>query len=224
MKREVDQVRHLLRCNIFVHNILFHRNASGNVEIHSAEYWASKSAIYKDGNDFQMSPLGGYSDKDEELVEYFCSCSTTDMGDCQSDTTCFSGILTKYLYGFSIKWEYRPQYRPHSHESSSWQSWGGLKHHRRQHLCMCSWLQSKCLMMLWLRYGREDSPELPRKCIVCPGPRGMGDIQIFGSCAVGMSCLTSALLYLNLFGQKNSHFGQNTKTAGCHLLWKGCHD
>lgn len=127
MKREVDQVRHLLRCNIFVHNILFHRNTSGNVEIHSAEYWASRSAIYKDGNDFQMSPLGGYSEKDEELVEYFCSCSTTDMGDCQSDTTCFSGILTKYLYGFSIKWEYRPQYRPHSHESSSWQSWGGVE-------------------------------------------------------------------------------------------------
>lgn len=93
------------------------------MQIYSAEYWASKSAIYKDGSDFQMSPLGGYSDKDEELVEYFCSCSTADTGDCQSDTTCFSGILTKYLYGFSMKREYRPQYRPHSHESSSWQSW-----------------------------------------------------------------------------------------------------
>lgn len=42
------------------------------MQIHSAEYWASKSAIYKDGNDFQndfqMSPLGWYSDKDEELI------------------------------------------------------------------------------------------------------------------------------------------------------------
>lgn len=31
------------------------------------------STIYKDGNDLNMPPLGRYSEKDEELVEYFCS-------------------------------------------------------------------------------------------------------------------------------------------------------
>lgn len=43
-----------------------------------------------------------------------------------------------------------------------------------------------CKANAWLRYGREADPELPRKCI--PEPRGMGGIQISGSCTVGMSC------------------------------------
>lgn len=64
-------------------------------DIYSAEHWAYKSTIYKDGNDFKMSSLGGYSEKDEELVEYFCSCDTADTGDCHFDTTYFTGILTK---------------------------------------------------------------------------------------------------------------------------------
>lgn len=38
MKREVDQVRHLLRCNSFVHSILFQIKARGNAEIYSAEH------------------------------------------------------------------------------------------------------------------------------------------------------------------------------------------
>lgn len=64
MKREVDQVRHLLRCNSFVHSILFQIKARGNAEIYSAEHWAFKSTIYKDGNDLKMSPLEGYNEKD----------------------------------------------------------------------------------------------------------------------------------------------------------------
>lgn len=95
MEREVDQVRYLLRCNSFVHNILLQINASGNAEIYSAKHWVFKSTVYKEGNDFKMSPLGGYSEKAEEVVEYFCSCSTAETGDCQFDTTYFTGIFTK---------------------------------------------------------------------------------------------------------------------------------
>lgn len=201
MKREVDQVRHLLRCNSFVHNILLQINACGNAEI-------LKSTIYEDGNDFHMSPLGGYSEKDEEVVEYFCSCSTADTGDCQFDTDYFRGILTKELYGFSMKQEHRPQYRPHSRESLSWQSWEGFETPQK---AASLYVQPIAKQMLCLGYGREDDPELPTKCILCPGPRGMGDIQIFGSCTVEMSCLTSALLYLNLFGQKNFCLGETPR-------------
>lgn len=36
------------------------------MQSYSAERWASKSTIYKHGNDVELPPLGGYSEKDEE--------------------------------------------------------------------------------------------------------------------------------------------------------------
>lgn len=78
-------------------------------------------------NDFQWPPLGGYSEKDEEWKVSRLSISAPAVLLTQETVSSPYPIAVGSIQGNHIDLVWSRNIDPHSHESSSWQSWEGFE-------------------------------------------------------------------------------------------------